>query len=68
MLLSELGFKYVLLVYDAEAWALLNTNVAALRVFRRKAPCNIFSPVCIGNNFRIRDNNELLNKVEIVQP
>ena len=48
------------LLYSAEAWALLSIDVATLRVF--------FDPVQIGDDFRIRYNSELyelLNDVDV---
>ena len=46
------------LLYGAEAWTLLSTDAAALRVFERKVLRKIFGPVRVGNDFRIRFNSE----------
>ena len=48
----------------------LSTNAAALRVFERKILLKIFRPVRVGDDFRIRSNNELyelLKDMDIVQ-
>ena len=58
------------LLYGAEAWTLLSTDVAALRVFERKVLRKIFGPVRVGDDFRIRFNSELyelLNDMDVVQ-
>ena len=47
------------LLYGAEAWTLLSTDAAALRVFERKVLSKIFGPVRVGDDFRIRFNSEL---------
>ena len=57
------------LLYGAEAWILLNTDAAALRVFERKVLRSIFGPVQVGDNFSIRSNRELyelLNEIDVV--
>ena len=41
------------LLYGAEAWILLSTVAAALRVFERKVLRKIFGPVRVGDDFRI---------------
>ena len=59
-----------MLLYGGEAWNLLSTDVAALRVFERKVLCKIFGSVLVGNDFRIRYNSklyELLNDLDVVQ-
>ena len=59
-----------MLLYGAEAWTLLSTNVAALRVFGRKVLRQIFGPVRVADDFRIRYNSELyklLNDMDVVQ-
>ena len=59
-----------MLLYGAEAWTLLSTDAAALRVFERKVLRKIFDPVRIGDDFRIRFNSELyelINDVDVVQ-
>ena len=48
-----------MLLYGAEAWTLLSTDAAALRVFERKVLRKIFGPVRVGDDFRIRFNSEL---------
>ena len=58
------------LFYGAEAWTLLSTDAAALRVFERKVLPKIFGPVRVGDDFRIRFNSELyelLNDMDVVQ-
>ena len=58
------------LLYGAEAWILLSTDVAVLRVFDRKVLRKIFGPVRVCDDFRIRFNSELyelLNDMAIVQ-
>ena len=53
-------------LYGPEAWTLLSTDAAALRVFERK----IFGPVRVGDDFRIRVNSELyehLTDMDVVQ-
>ena len=57
------------LLYGAEAWTLLRTDAAALRVFERKVLRKIFGSVRVGDDFRIRFNSELyelLNDVDVV--
>ena len=57
------------LLYGAEGWILLNTNVAALRIFERKVLRKIYSPVRVDDDFRIRSNSvlyELLNDMDVV--
>ena len=59
-----------MLLYGAEAWTLLSTDGAALRVFERKVLRKIFGPVRVGDDFRIRFNSELyelLNDMDVVQ-
>ena len=59
-----------MLIYGAEAWTLLSTNAAALRVFERKILLKIFGPVRVDDDFRIRFNSELyvlLNDIDVVQ-
>ena len=49
---------------------LLSDDVAALRVFERKVLRNIFVPIRVGDDFRIRFNSELyelLNEMDVVQ-
>ena len=56
-------------LYGAEAWTLLSTDAAALRVFERKVLRKIFGPVRVGDDFRIRFNRELyelLNDIDVV--
>ena len=48
-----------MLLYGAEAWTLLSTDAAALRIFERKVLRKIFGPVRVGDDFRIRSNREL---------
>ena len=60
-----------MVLYGAEAWTLLGTDAAALRVYERKVLRKIFGPVRVGDDFRIRFNNELYelcNDIDIVQP
>ena len=57
------------LFYGAEAWTLLSTDAAVLKVFKRKVLCKIFGPVRVGDDFRIRSNSELyelLNDIHVV--
>ena len=57
-----------MLLYGAEAWTLLSTDAAALKVFERKVQRKIFGPV--RDDFRIRFNSELyelLNDMDVVQ-
>ena len=57
------------LILIAEAWTLLSTDAAALRVFKRKDLRKIFGPVRVEDDFRIRFNSELyelLNDIDIV--
>ena len=59
-----------MLLYGAEAWTLLSTDAAALRVFERKILRKIFGPVRVGDNCHIRFNSELyelLNDTDVVQ-
>ena len=59
-----------MLLYGAEAWTLLNTYAAALRVLERKVLRKIIGPLRVGDNFRIRYNSELcelLNDLDVVQ-
>ena len=46
---------FSMLIYDAEAWPILST----VRVFERKDRRKFFSPVWVGDEFRIRINSEL---------
>ena len=58
------------LATDLHPWTLLSTNAAALRVFERKVLRKIFSPVRVGDDFRIRFNSELyelLNDMDVGQ-
>ena len=58
------------LLYGAEVWALLSTDVAARRVLDRKALRKIFVPVRVGDDFRIQSNSELyelLNNMDVMQ-
>ena len=59
------------LLYGAEAWTLLSTDAAALRVFERKVVLRkIFKPRRVGDDFRIRFNSELyelFNYMDVVQ-
>ena len=58
------------LLYGAEAWTLLSTDAAALRVFERKVLRKIFGAVRVGDDFRIRFNSELyelLNDMDVVR-
>ena len=58
------------LLYGAEAWTLLSTDAAALRVFERKVLRKIFGLVRVGDDFRIRFNSELyelLKDMDVVQ-
>ena len=58
------------LLYAAESWTVLSTDVAALRVFERKVLRKIFVTVRVGDDIRIRYNSEpyeLLNDMEVVQ-
>ena len=58
-----------MLLYGAEAWTLLSTDAAALRIFKRKVLRKIFGPVRVGDDFRIRFNSELyelLNGMDVV--
>ena len=41
-------------LYGAEAWTLLSTDAATLRVLERKVLHKIFDPLRVGDNFRIR--------------
>ena len=50
---SEL-YELLPIFYDAEAWTLLSTNIAALRVFERKVLRKILGPMQVGDDFRIR--------------
>ena len=57
------------LLYSAEAWILLSTDAAALRVFERKVLRKIFGTVRVGDDFCIRFNSELyklLNDIDVV--
>ena len=59
-----------MLLYGSEAWTLLRTDAAALRVFEGKVLRKIIGPVRIGDDFRIRFNSELyelLNDMDVVQ-
>lgn len=47
------------LLYGAEAWTVSQTDAAALGVFERKILRKIFGPVCVGEDYRIRWNDEL---------
>ena len=47
------------LLYGAEAWTLLSTDTAALRVFERKVLRKIFGAKRVGDDFRIRFKSEL---------
>ena len=58
------------LLCSSEAWILLSTDVAVLRVFERKVLRKTFGPVRVGDDFRIRYNSklyELLNDMDVVQ-
>ena len=58
------------LLYGTEAWTLLSTDAAALRVFERKVLRKIFGPMRVDADFRIRFNSELyelLNDMDVVQ-
>ena len=53
-----------------EAWTLLSTDAAALRVFERKVLRKSFGSVRVGDDFRIRFNSELYevpNDMGVVQ-
>ena len=59
-----------MLLYGAEAWTLLSTDAAALRVIERKVLRKIFGAVRVGDDFRIRFNSELyelLNDMDVMQ-
>ena len=43
----------------AEAWTLLGTDVAALRVCERKVLCKILGPVRVGDDFRTLYDSEM---------
>ena len=47
------------LLYCAEAWTLLSTDAAALRIFERIVLRKIICPVWVGDDFRIRFNNKM---------
>ena len=69
LILYKTLILYVLL-YGANAWTLLSTDAAALRVFERIVLRKIFGPVRVGNDFHIRFNSELyelLNDIDVVQ-
>ena len=58
------------LLYGSESWTVLSTDAVALRVFERKVLSKIFGSVLVGDDFRIRFNNELyelLNDIDFVQ-
>ena len=60
----------MLFLYGAEAWTLLSTNAAAMRVFERKVLRKIFISVRVAADFCIRFNSEqyeLLNAIDVVQ-
>ena len=44
------------LLYGAEAWTLLSTDAATLRVFERKILRKIYGPVRVGDDFRAFDS------------
>ena len=48
-----------MLLYGAEAWVVSHTDAAALGVFERKVLDKIFGPVRVGDDYRIRTNQEL---------
>ena len=55
------------LLYGAEAWTLLSTDAAALRVFEKKVLLKIFGSVRDDDDFRIRSSSEpyeLLNDID----
>ena len=63
-------FIQTVLLYGAEAWTLLSTDVADLGVFDRKALRKVFGPVRVRDDFRIRYNSELyelLNEMDVVK-
>ena len=56
------------LLYGADAWTLLSINVIALEVTIRKALRKMFGPMRVGDDLRIRTNNELytlLNPIDV---
>lgn len=58
------------LLYGAEAWTMTQSDAAALGVFERKILRKIFGPICVGDAYRIRWNDELYelyDDVDIVQ-
>ena len=68
--LKEMTLILPVILCGAEAWTLLSTDAAALRVFERKVLHKIFGPVRVGNDFRNRFNSELyelLNDIDVVQ-
>ena len=59
-----------MLLYGTEAWTLLSTDAAALKVFERKVLRKTFGPVRVGDDYRIRFNSELyelLKDIDVVQ-
>ena len=59
-----------MLLYVAEAWTLLTTDAATLRVFKRKILRKLIDLVRVGDDFRIRINSELyelLNDMNVVR-
>ena len=41
------------LLYEIKAWLLLSVDITALKVFQSKVLSKNFSPVLVGNDFRI---------------
>ena len=54
------------LLYGIEAWTLLSTDAAALRVFERKVLRKIFGSVRFGDDFGIGSSNELYEILNVL--
>ena len=52
------------LLYGAEAWTLLSTDIVALRVFERKVLRKIFSPVWVGHD-ELHNDMDVLQRINI---
>ena len=57
--MNTLQDTHAVLLYGAESWTLSSTDTAALEVFKRKVLRNIFGPVRVDDDYRIRTNQEL---------
>ena len=59
-------FTHPVLLYGADAFILLSTVSAALKLFERKVPRKIFSPVGVNDDF-LSEFHKLINDMDLVK-